>query len=141
MLLTGNVALESMGFKTFGFAGGRPDTWQSDEGVYWGAETAFVPEGNDVRYNGSTDVRDRADRLEKPLAATHMGLIYVNPEGPNANHDPADSALDIRVAFDRMGMDDEETVALIAGGHAFGKTHGAVSGGEWGSIRLVAVVD
>ncbi|EEY23483.1 peroxidase/catalase [Verticillium alfalfae VaMs.102] len=128
MLLTGNVALESMDFKPFGFAGGRPDTWQSDEGIYWGAETAFVPQGNDVRYNGSTDVRERAEHLEKPLAATHMGLIYVNPEGPNGNSIPADSALDIRVAFDRMGMNDEETVALIAGGHAFGKTHGAVKG-------------
>jgi catalase-peroxidase len=130
MLLTGNVALESMGFKTFGFGAGRPDTWQSDEGIYWGAETQFVPNGNDVRYNGSTDVRERADKLEEPLAATHMGLIYVNPEGPNGNSKPADSALDIRVAFARMGMNDEETVALIAGGHAFGKTHGAVSGGE-----------
>ncbi|KAM0327489.1 hypothetical protein ACHAQA_005777 [Verticillium albo-atrum] len=132
MLLTGNVALESMDFKPFGFAGGRPDTWQSDEAIYWGAETAFVPKGNDVRYNGSTDVRERSEHLEKPLAATHMGLIYVNPEGPDGNSSPADSALDIRTAFARMGMNDEETVALIAGGHAFGKTHGAVSGDNIG---------
>ncbi|KAK1718953.1 catalase/peroxidase HPI [Colletotrichum lupini] len=125
-LLTGNVALESMGFTPLGFAAGRPDTWQSDESVYWGGETTFVPKGNDVRYNGSTDINERADKLEKPLGATHMGLIYVNPEGPDASSDPAASAKDIRVAFDRMGMNDEETVALIAGGHAFGKTHGAV---------------
>ncbi|KAJ5020016.1 Catalase-peroxidase 2 [Colletotrichum sp. SAR 10_99] len=125
-LLTGNVALESMGFAPIGFAGGRPDTWQSDESVYWGGETTFVPKGNDVRYNGSTDINERADKLEKPLGATHMGLIYVNPEGPDGSSDPAASAKDIRVAFDRMGMNDEETVALIAGGHAFGKTHGAV---------------
>ncbi|KAH8879775.1 catalase/peroxidase HPI [Thozetella sp. PMI_491] len=125
MLLTGNVALESMGFKTFGFGGGRPDTWQSDESIYWGGETTFVPQGNDVRYNGDTDIFERADKLEKPLAATHMGLIYVNPEGPNGTPDPKASAGDIRVAFGRMGMSDEETVALIAGGHAFGKTHGA----------------
>ncbi|KAK1658715.1 catalase/peroxidase HPI [Colletotrichum godetiae] len=125
-LLTGNVALESMGFAPIGFAAGRPDTWQSDESVYWGGETTFVPKGNDVRYNGSTDINERADKLEKPLGATHMGLIYVNPEGPDASSDPAASAKDIRVAFDRMGMNDEETVALIAGGHAFGKTHGAV---------------
>ncbi|GJC96368.1 catalase/peroxidase HPI [Colletotrichum higginsianum] len=132
MLLTGNVALESMGFTPLGFAAGRPDTWQADESVYWGGETTFVPNGNDVRYNGSTDINERADKLEKPLGATHMGLIYVNPEGPNASSDPAASAKDIRVAFDRMGMNDEETVALIAGGHAFGKTHGAVSGDNIG---------
>ncbi|TQN64669.1 Catalase-peroxidase 2, partial [Colletotrichum shisoi] len=132
MLLTGNVALESMGFTPLGFAAGRPDTWQADKSVYWGGETTFVPNGNDVRYNGSTDINDRADKLEKPLGATHMGLIYVNPEGPNASSDPAASAKDIRVAFDRMGMNDEETVALIAGGHAFGKTHGAVSGDNIG---------
>ncbi|GJC89598.1 catalase-peroxidase 2 [Colletotrichum liriopes] len=132
MLLTGNVALESMGFTPLGFAAGRPDTWQADESIYWGGETTFVPQGNDVRYNGSTDINERADKLEKPLAATHMGLIYVNPEGPDASSDPAASAKDIRVAFDRMGMNDEETVALIAGGHAFGKTHGAVSGDNIG---------
>lgn len=130
MLLTGNVALETMGFKTFGFGGGRPDTWQSDEGIYWGAETTFVPKGNDVRYNGSTDIYERADKLESPLGATHMGLIYVNPEGPDGHPDPKASALDIREAFGRMGMNDEETVALIAGGHAFGKTHGAAPGGD-----------
>lgn len=125
ILLTGNVALESMGFTPLGFGAGRPDTWQSDESVYWGAETTFVPEGNDVRYNGSTDFTARADKLEKPLGATHMGLIYVNPEGPDGSSDPVASALDIRTAFGRMGMNDSETVALIAGGHAFGKTHGA----------------
>ncbi|KAF4984579.1 hypothetical protein FZEAL_255 [Fusarium zealandicum] len=127
MLLAGNVALESMDFEPIGFAGGRPDTWQSDESVYWGAETTFVPKGNDVRYNGSTDVYDRADKLEKPLGATHLGLIYVNPQGPDGNSDPLASAGDIRVAFDRMGMNDEETAALLIGGHTFGKTHGAVA--------------
>jgi len=130
MLLAGNVALEDMGFPVLGFGAGRPDTWQSDEGVFWGAETTFVPEGNDIRYNGSSDFAARADKLQKPLAATHMGLIYVNPEGPNGNADPKTSALDIRTAFGRMGMNDSETVALIAGGHAFGKTHGASSTSE-----------
>ena len=124
-LLAGNTALEAMGFPVLGFGAGRPDTWQSDESVYWGAETTFVPEGNDIRYNGSTDFTGRASHLENPLAATHMGLIYVNPQGPNANGDPVSSGLDIREAFGRMGMNDSETVALIAGGHAFGKTHGA----------------
>ncbi|GKT51038.1 catalase-peroxidase 2 [Colletotrichum spaethianum] len=138
MLLTGNVALESMGFTPLGFAAGRPDTWQSDESIYWGGETTFVPKGNDVRYNGSTDINERADKLEKPLAATHMGLIYVNPEGPDGSSDPAASAKDIHVAFDRMGMNDEETVALIAGGHAFGKTHGAVSGDHIGAAPEAA---
>ncbi|RGP80719.1 catalase-peroxidase 2 [Fusarium longipes] len=128
MLLAGNVALESSNFKTLGFAGGRPDTWQADESIYWGAETTFVPKGNDVRYNGSTDIYDRADKLEKPLGATHFGLIYVNPEGPDGSSDPKASALDIREAFGRMGMDDEETAALIIGGHTLGKTHGAVPG-------------
>jgi catalase-peroxidase len=130
MLLAGNVALESMDFEPLGFGAGRPDTWQSDESIYWGAETTFVPKGNDVRYNGSTDIYERADKLEKPLGATHFGLIYVNPEGPDGSSDPAASALDIRTAFDRMGMDDEETVALIVGGHTFGKTHGAVKACE-----------
>ncbi|TVY75672.1 Catalase-peroxidase [Lachnellula suecica] len=125
IVLAGTVALEDMGFPVLGFAAGRPDTWQSDESVFWGAETTFVPEGNDIRYNGSTDFAGRANQLEKPLAASHHGLIYVNPEGPNANGDPATSALDIRETFGRMGMNDSETVALIAGGHAFGKTHGA----------------
>ncbi|KAE8454447.1 Catalase-peroxidase 2 [Mollisiaceae sp. DMI_Dod_QoI] len=125
LLLAGNTALEEMGFPVLGFGAGRPDTWQSDESVFWGAETTFVPEGNDIRYNGSTDFAARATQLEEPLAATHMGLIYVNPQGPNGNGDPKTSALDIREAFGRMGMNDSETVALIAGGHAFGKTHGA----------------
>lgn len=116
MILTGNVALESMGFKTFGFAGGRPDVWEPDENVYWGAETTWL--GGDQRYSGERD-------LAKPLAAVQMGLIYVNPEGPNGNPDPIAAARDIRDTFARMAMDDEETVALIAGGHTFGKTHGA----------------
>ncbi|MBV7455061.1 catalase/peroxidase HPI [Acidovorax sp. sif1233] len=116
MILTGNVALESMGFKTFGFGGGRPDVWEPDENVYWGAETTWL--GGDKRYSGERD-------LAKPLAAVQMGLIYVNPEGPNGNPDPIAAARDIRDTFARMAMDDEETVALIAGGHTFGKTHGA----------------
>lgn len=116
IVLTGNVALESMGFKTFGFAGGRQDVWESDEDVYWGSETTWL--GGDKRYSG---VRD----LENPLGAVQMGLIYVNPEGPNGNPDPLKAAVDIRETFARMAMNDEETVALIAGGHTFGKTHGA----------------
>ena len=116
MILTGNVALESMGFKTFGFAGGRPDVWEPDENVYWGAESTWL--GSDKRYSGERD-------LANPLAAVQMGLIYVNPEGPNGNPDPIAAARDIRDTFARMAMDDEETVALIAGGHTFGKTHGA----------------
>ncbi|WP_422772476.1 catalase/peroxidase HPI [Plantactinospora sp. WMMC1484] len=115
MILTGNVALESMGFKTFGFAGGRPDVWEADEDVYWGPETTWL---GDERYTGDRE-------LENPLAAVQMGLIYVNPEGPNGNPDPIAAARDIRETFRRMGMNDEETVALIAGGHTFGKTHGA----------------
>ncbi len=115
IVLTGNVALESMGFKTFGFAGGREDTWEPDEDVYWGTETTWL---GDKRYTGDRD-------LENPLAAVQMGLIYVNPEGPNGNPDPLASARDIRETFGRMAMNDEETVALIAGGHTFGKTHGA----------------
>jgi catalase-peroxidase len=114
MVLTGNVALESMGFKTFGFAGGRTDDWEADK-VYWGREKKFLDAD---RYHG-----DR--QLEKPLAAVQMGLIYVNPEGPNGNHDPLAAAADIRETFGRMAMNDEETVALIAGGHTFGKAHGA----------------
>lgn len=116
MILTGNVALESMGFKTFGFAGGRPDVWEPDENVYWGAEATWL--ASDKRYSGERD-------LANPLAAVQMGLIYVNPEGPNGNPDPIAAARDIRDTFARMAMDDEETVALIAGGHTFGKTHGA----------------
>jgi catalase-peroxidase len=142
LLLTGNVALESMGFKTFGFAGGRADTWEADESVYWGGETTWL--GNDVRYSagkeglaehgavdsdehkkGHSDIHSR--NLEEPLAAAHMGLIYVNPEGPDGIPDPVASARDIRTTFGRMAMNDEETVALIAGGHSFGKTHGAAS--------------
>ncbi len=139
MILTGNIALESMGFKTFGFAGGRPDVWEPDEDVYWGSETKWL--GGDIRYaNGSTgedkkhgvvvsdddaDGQIHSRNLEKPLAAVQMGLIYVNPEGPDGNPDPIAAAKDIRDTFGRMAMNDEETVALIAGGHSFGKTHGA----------------
>jgi len=141
MILTGNVALESMGFKTFGFAGGRADVWEPDESVYWGSETTWL--GGDERYNNGSDgvpkdhgvvsADDDADgkvhsrNLEKPLAAVQMGLIYVNPEGPDGNPDPILAAKDIRDTFGRMAMNDEETVALIAGGHTFGKTHGAAS--------------
>lgn len=141
MILTGNIALESMGFKTFGFAGGREDAWEADESVYWGSETTWL--GGDIRYaHGSPGVveghgvlvaDDDADgdihsrNLHKPLAAVQMGLIYVNPEGPDGNPDPLLAAKDIRDTFGRMAMDDEETVALIAGGHSFGKTHGAAS--------------
>ncbi|MBS7566717.1 catalase/peroxidase HPI [Mucilaginibacter sp. Bleaf8] len=141
MILTGNIALESMGFKTFGFAGGREDAWEADESVYWGSERTWL--GGDLRYaNGSEGVvenhgvlvsDDNADgnihsrNLEKPLAAVQMGLIYVNPEGPDGNPDPVMAAKDIRDTFGRMAMNDEETVALIAGGHSFGKTHGAAS--------------
>ncbi len=116
MILAGNVALESMGFKTFGFAGGREDVWEPDMDVYWGAEDKWL--GGEKRYSGERD-------LENPLAAVQMGLIYVNPEGPNGNPDPIAAAQDIREVFARMAMNDEETVALIAGGHTFGKTHGA----------------
>ena len=140
MILSGNVALESMGFKTFGFGGGRPDTWEPEEDVYWGAEKTWL--GNDKRYpdgkpglaehgvlnsDESADGHIHSRNLEAPLAAAHMGLIYVNPEGPDGNPDPIAAAKDIRVTFGRMAMDDEETVALIAGGHSFGKTHGAAS--------------
>lgn len=115
MILAGNVALESMGFTTFGFAGGRADVWEPDEDVYWGPETTWL---GDARYSGDRE-------LENPLAAVQMGLIYVNPEGPNGNPDPIAAARDIRETFRRMAMNDEETVALIGGGHTFGKTHGA----------------
>ncbi|HOC54418.1 MAG TPA: catalase/peroxidase HPI [Verrucomicrobiota bacterium] len=115
IILAGNVALESMGFKTFGFGGGREDVWEPDRDVYWGAEDKWL---DDKRYSGDRD-------LENPLAAVQMGLIYVNPEGPNGNPDPIAAARDIRETFARMAMNDEETVALIAGGHTFGKTHGA----------------
>ena len=117
MILAGNVALEDMGFPTFGFAGGRADVWEPDDDVYWGAETEWM--GSDKRFSGE------GRQLDKPLGATHMGLIYVNPEGPEGNPDPIAAAHDIRQTFARMAMNDEETVALIAGGHTFGKTHGA----------------
>ena len=137
IILTGNVALESMGFKTFGFGGGRPDTWEPDNDVYWGRESKWL--GGDIRYSqGSPGVEghgviDKDDDsevphsrdLENPLAAVQMGLIYVNPEGPDGKPDPLAAAVDIRETFSRMAMNDEETVALIAGGHTFGKTHGA----------------
>lgn len=141
MILAGNVALESMGFKTFGFAGGRVDAWEAEEDVYWGAEKTWL--GNDERYQkgkpglaehgvlvsdeNADGVKHDAFKLEAPLGAAHMGLIYVNPEGPDGNPDPVAAAKDIRVTFGRMAMNDEETVALIAGGHSFGKTHGAAS--------------
>ncbi|MFT4094949.1 MAG: catalase/peroxidase HPI [Niabella sp.] len=139
LILTGNIALESMGFKTFGFAGGREDVWEPNEDVYWGAEKKWL--GNDERYaHGVEGVAEKhgvlvsdedansathSRNLEEPLAAAHMGLIYVNPEGPDGNPDPIAAAKDIRDTFGRMAMNDEETVALIAGGHTFGKTHGA----------------
>ncbi|KAF2114248.1 bifunctional catalase-peroxidase Cat2 [Lophiotrema nucula] len=145
LLLTGNVALESMEFPTYGFAGGRPDTFEADKSTYWGSEGTWL--GNEDRYaNGREgpgghavisgeegpdksykDIHSRSENLEKPLGAAHMGLIYVNPEGPDGNPDPLAAAKDIRVTFGRMAMNDEETVALIAGGHSFGKTHGAAS--------------
>jgi catalase-peroxidase len=121
MILTGNCALESMGFETFGFGGGREDVWEPEEDIYWGAEKEWL---GDQRYSGDRD-------LENPLAAVQMGLIYVNPEGPNGNPDPLAAARDIRETFARMAMNDEETVALIAGGHTFGKTHGAADPGQY----------
>lgn len=121
MVLTGNVALESMGLKTFGFGGGREDVWEPEEDVYWGSETEWL---GDKRYTGERE-------LENPLGAVQMGLIYVNPEGPNANPDPLAAARDIRETFGRMAMDDYETVALIAGGHTFGKAHGAADPGQY----------
>src|SRR5579872_7162542 len=131
MILAGNVALESMGFKTFGFAGGREDVWEPDEDVSWGAETTWLA---DKRYSGDRD-------LENPLAAVQMGLIYVNPEGPNGNPDPLAAARDIRETFRRMAMNDEETVALIAGGHSFGKTHGAAPASHCGPDPEAAGLD
>lgn len=155
MILTGNVALESMGFKTFGYAGGREDVWEADESVYWGSETTWL--GGDIRYaHGSPGVEDNhgtlvsdddADgdihsrNLEKPLAAVQMGLIYVNPEGPDGNPDPVLAAKDIRDTFGRMAMNDEETVALIAGGHSFGKTHGAAPADHVGKEPEAAGID
>ena len=128
MILTGNCAMESMGFKTFGFSGGRADVWEPQEDVYWGNEREWL---GDKRYTGDRD-------LENPLAAVQMGLIYVNPEGPNGNPDPIASARDIRETFARMAMNDEETVALIAGGHTFGKTHGAADPGKYVSKEPAA---
>ena len=131
MILAGNVALESMGFKTVGFAGGRTDVWEPQSNVYWGIEKKFL---DDERYN-----EDR--ELEQPLAAVQMGLIYVNPEGPNGEPDPIKAAADIRETFGRMGMNDEETVALIAGGHTLGKTHGAASGDDLGASPEGATIE
>ncbi|MDQ0641067.1 catalase-peroxidase [Pedobacter sp. W3I1] len=155
MILTGNIALESMGFKTFGFAGGREDVWEADESVYWGSETTWL--GGDLRYAHGSDGVDKAHgvvvtdddadgdvhsrNLEKPLAAVQMGLIYVNPEGPDGNPDPILAAKDIRDTFGRMAMDDEETVALIAGGHTFGKTHGAASADHVGKEPEAAGIE
>jgi catalase-peroxidase len=155
MILTGNVALESMGFKTFGFAGGRADVWEPDEDVYWGSETTWL--GGDIRYaqgsegvpkqHGVLSADDDADgkihsrKLENPLAAVQMGLIYVNPEGPDGNPDPIAAAKDIRDTFGRMAMNDEETVALIAGGHSFGKTHGAAPSSHVGKEPEAADVE
>ncbi len=155
MILAGNIALESMGFKTFGFAGGRPDVWEADESVYWGSESTWL--GGDLRYaHGSPGVveghgvlvsDDDADgdihsrNLEKPLAAVQMGLIYVNPEGPDGNPDPVAAAKDIRDTFGRMAMNDEETVALIAGGHSFGKTHGAATADHVGKEPEAAGIE
>ncbi|KAJ5894033.1 Catalase-peroxidase [Penicillium taxi] len=145
LLLTGNVALESMGFKTFGFAGGRPDSWEADESVYWGGETVWFT--NDARYKAynekdkvkQSDIRTRDP--EDPLAAVVMGLIYVNPEGPDGVPDPVASARDIRITFSRMAMNDEETVALIAGGHTFGKTHGAAPADNVGAEPEAAGIE
>lgn len=128
LLLAGNVAMEDMGFPTFGFGAGRPDTWEADESVYWGSEKDLFPAGNTERYEGNKDIHTRT--LEEPMGATHQGLIYVNPVGPDFNPDPVAAARDIKTTFGRMAMNDEETVALIAGGHAFGKTHGAASDGD-----------
>src|SRR6202162_6398638 len=131
MVLTGNVALESMGFKTFGFGGGRVDTWEPEEDIYWGPEAKWL---GDERYSGDRD-------LENPLAAVQMGLIYVNPEGPNGKPDPVAAAKDIRETFRRMAMNDEETVALIAGGHTFGKTHGASDASLVGPVPESASIE
>ncbi|WP_458765068.1 catalase/peroxidase HPI [Cupriavidus basilensis] len=148
LILTGNVALETMGFKTFGFAGGREDTWEPDNDVYWGNEKTWL--GGDVRYGkgaagndgdphgAGAGHPDDGRKLENPLAAVQMGLIYVNPEGPDGNPDPIAAARDIRETFRRMAMDDEETVALIAGGHTFGKTHGAGPAGNVGPEPEIA---
>jgi catalase-peroxidase len=132
MILTGNVALESMGFKTFGFGGGREDVWEPEEDIFWGSEAKWLESDN--RYSGERD-------LDNPLAAVQMGLIYVNPEGPNGNPDPVAAAKDIRETFARMAMNDEETVALIAGGHTFGKTHGAGDAALVGPVPEAAGIE
>ena len=155
MVLTGNIALESMGFKTFGFGGGREDVWEPQVDVNWGAEKTWL--GNDIRYGfGSEGVQEKhgvvssdedpgrnihSRKLENPLAAAHMGLIYVNPEGPDGNPDPVAAARDIRETFGRMAMNDEETVALIAGGHSFGKTHGAATSEHVGKEPEAASIE
>lgn len=155
MILTGNVALESMGFKTFGFAGGREDVWEPEQDVYWGSEKTWL--GGDIRYAGGSDGVEKSGgvvsadddangqihsrNLENPLAAVQMGLIYVNPEGPDGNPDPIAAARDIRETFKRMAMDDEETVALIAGGHTFGKTHGAAPSSHVGAEPEAAGIE
>src|SRR5271157_2032363 len=131
MILAGNVALESMGFKTFGFGGGREDVWEPEEDIYWGSEGKWLA---DERYSGERD-------LQNPLAAVQMGLIYVNPEGPNGKPDPIAAATDIRETFRRMAMNDEETVALIAGGHTFGKTHGAGDAALVGAVPEAASIE
>ncbi len=131
MILAGNCALESMGFKTFGFAGGREDIWEPEQDVYWGSETEWG--ANEARYGDSKNVEERD--LEDPLAAVMMGWIYVNPEGPDGNPDPMGSAKDVRETFGRMAMDDEETVALIAGGHTFGKAHGAADPSKYVGVE------
>ncbi|CAN8101733.1 unnamed protein product [Discula destructiva] len=155
-LLVGNVAMESMGFPTFGFGAGRPDTWQADESVYWGSEKTMFPEGTECRYskavkefqtqgtlNGpfekDTDINNRV--LEEPMGASHMGLIYVNPTGPDGSADAVAAARDIRETFARMGMNDEETAALIVGGHAFGKTHGAAPDSNCGPAPAGAGIE
>jgi catalase-peroxidase len=155
MILAGNIALESMGFKTFGFAGGRADVWEADDSVYWGSESTWL--GGDIRYaHGSEGVVEghgvlvsdddangdiHSRNLEKPLGAVQMGLIYVNPEGPDGNPDPVMAARDIRDTFGRMAMNDEETVALIAGGHSFGKTHGAATADHVGKEPEAAGIE
>jgi catalase-peroxidase len=132
IILAGNIALESMGFKTFGFGGGREDVWEPEEHIFWGSETRWLED--DKRYSGERD-------LDNPLAAVQMGLIYVNPEGPNGNPDPIAAVKDIRETFTRMAMNDEETVALIAGGHSFGKTHGAGDAGLLGPVPEAAGIE
>lgn len=131
MVLAGTIGMETMGFKSYGFAYGREDWWEPEEDIYWGKETEWL---TNERYSG---VRD----LENPLAAVQMGLIYVNPEGPDGNPDPVASGVDIRETFARMGMNDEETVALVAGGHTFGKAHGAGDAGLVGPDPEAAPIE